>query len=129
MGTCRVFEQPKAAWACAVFERFGGLGFVVYFLIIGGLSLAVVNVAAHLAESTFQGLTIKKSETSQSSRVELALAKGLDTAESRPLAPVTKVNVWPNRPRVEGWTKRAKGRGVADENTGRMILRSLRGEM
>jgi len=112
-----------------VFERFGGLGFVVYFLMTGGLSLAVVNVAAHLAESTFQGLTIKKSETSQSSRVESALAKGLDTAESRPLAPVTKVNVWPNRARVEGWTKRAKGRGVADENTGRMILRSLGGEM
>ena len=75
MGTCRVFEQPKAAWACAVFERFGGLGFVVYFLITGGLSLAVVNVAAHLAESTFQGLTIKKSETSQSSRVEIGVGE------------------------------------------------------
>ena len=129
MGTCRVFEQPEAAWACAVFERFGGLGFVVYFLMIAGLSLAVVNVAAHVAESTFQGLTIKKSETSQSSRVKSALAKGLETAESRSLPSVTKVDVWPNRPRVEGRMKRAKARGVADENTGRIILRSLRSEM
>ena len=141
-----------------MFERFGGLGFVLYFLITGGLSLAVVNVSAHIAESTFQGLTIKKSETSQSSRVKsgleaqeraarwkpagyvldrppapdlaaAALAKGLDTAESHPLPPVTKVDVWANQPRVAGWMKRTKARGVADENTGRIILRSLRSEM
>jgi hypothetical protein len=93
---------------------------------IAGLSLAVVNVAAHVAESTFQGLTIQKSETSQSSRVKSALAKGLETAESRSLP---TVDVWPNRPRVEGRMKRAKARGVADENTGRIILRSLRSEM
>ena len=85
-----------------MFERFGGLGFVLYFLMTGGLSLAVVNVSAHIAESTFQGLTIKKSETSQSSRAKSALAKGLETAESRSLP---TVDVWPNRPRVEGRMK------------------------
>jgi hypothetical protein len=56
-----------------VLERFGGLGFVLYFLMIGGLSMAVVNVAAHVGESSFQGLTSKKSETSQSSRVKFGL--------------------------------------------------------
>ena len=161
MGTCRAFEQLEAARACVVFERLGKFGFVLYFLFIGGLSLAVVNLTSRVAGSVFQALAVEKSATSQSSRVKSGLeaqdraaewqaagyvlerppvpdvsaallAKGMDAAENHPLPPGANSNALPVGPRVAGWTKLIKAKvatSVADESSGRIILRSLRAEM
>ena len=139
MGICRVFEQLEAAWACVVFERFGRFGFVLYFLFIGGLSLAAINLTSRVAGSVFQALAVEKSATSQSSRVKsgleaqdraaewqaagyvlerppvpdvpaAALAKAMDAAENYPLPPDVKSNALPVGPRVAGWTKRIKAK-------------------
>ena len=60
------------------------------------------------------------------------LAKGMDAAENHPLPPGANSNALPVGPRVAGWTKRIKAKvatSVADESSGRIILRSLRAEM
>jgi hypothetical protein len=60
------------------------------------------------------------------------LAKGMDAAENHPLPPGANSNALPVGPRVAGWTKRIKAKvatSVADESSGRVILRSLRAEM
>jgi hypothetical protein len=138
VGTCRAFEQLKAARACVVFERLGKLGFVLYFMFVGGLSLAVVNVTARVASSAIAGLIVENS-TPNTSRVTTgleaqarasrwqtaayilerppvpdvsaaALAKGMDAAENHPLPPVANSSALPAGARVAGWTKRIKAK-------------------
>jgi hypothetical protein len=61
-----------------------------------------------------------------------ALAKGMDAAENLPLPCGVRSNELPVGPRVAGWAKRINAKtatSVADESTGRIILRSLRMEM
>ena len=126
--------------ACVVFERLGGFGFAVYFLFVGAVSLAVVNMAARLAGSAVADLTFEKSapKTSrvmtgleaqeraagwQSAVIVLetppvpdvsaaALAKGMDAAENRSLPPDTKSNGSTLRARVAGWMKRTNPKRV-----------------
>ena len=138
MGTCRAFEQLEAARACVVFERLGKFGFVLYFMFVGGLSLALVNVTARLASSAIAGMIVENSSPNTSrvttgleaqeraSRWQTAgyilerppvpdvsaaaLAKGMDAAENHPLPPDANSSALRVGPRVAGWTKRIKAK-------------------
>ena len=138
MGTCRAFEQPEAARACVVFEPLGKFGFVLYFMFVGSLSLALVNVTARVASSAIAGLAIENSSPNPSrvttgleaqeraSRWQsagyilesppvpdvsaAALARGMDAAENHPLPPDANSSASPVGPRVAGWTKRIKAK-------------------
>jgi hypothetical protein len=140
VGTCRAFEQLEAARACVVFERLGKFGFVLYFMFVGGLSLALVNVTARLASSAIAGMIVENSSPNTSrvttgleaqeraSRWQTAayilerprvpdvsataLAKGMDAAENHPLPPDANSSAMPVGPRVAGWTKRIKAKVV-----------------
>ena len=100
----------KAARACVAFDRLGPFGFVLYFLIIVGVIVALVQVTSRVADYAI------------SSRAREASAATL---------PSNANSNEPTGPRVEGWSKRMdlkKPASIVDE-IGHIILRSLRSEM
>lgn len=118
-------------------DRLGGLVFVFYFLLVVGLPVAIINVAARIAGSAFQGLTIERSATPKTSRVTTGLeaqqradgwqspnivpdkptatnmpvgelAKKLDAAENHALPDYANLNDLQSGPAVAGWVKRVQ---------------------
>ena len=56
-----------------MFDRLGALGFVLYFLIIGGVILALVQVTSRIADYAVASRAREASVATRTSRVTLGL--------------------------------------------------------
>lgn len=65
-----------------MFERLGGIGFVLYFLLIG-LALAAIAVSARVASSSLAELTIARNATSQASASRVTVGLEAQTRQAQ----------------------------------------------